>query len=462
MDRLEQLLKSYEQEMVATLQELVRIPSVDGEPLPGKPFGEACAKVLNAALKKAEDMGFETLNDENYAGHVAYGQGERTLGILAHLDVVPEGEDWTVPPYEAFIKDGYMYGRGTTDNKCSCVSCLYALRAIKEAGIPLRDRVLLIMGCNEEKGSADMKHYMKHVGMPDYGFSPDSAFPACYAEKGIHRVELTAKFEGETPIVSIEAGQAVNIVPNRCKATVKGCKMCAKKIADKAAQLGTPCTVEVHDGLIDVVIEGIAAHGAHPEGGKNAASLMLEALRALDLGGAQKAVDFLCGKMGVNGWDGAGLNIKLADEPSGYLTANLGILRADENGLAAQLDIRQPVTFTFEEVLSRIQGVCEPYGVQAQSVHLSAPLYQPVDGELVSTLMKVYKDVTGRDDKPYFMGGGTYARSMNNAVAFGPSLPGSKSCGAHGPDEKLYLEELFTAARIYARTIVALAGEKQK
>lgn len=460
MDKLDQLLKSYEQEMVDTLCELVRIPSVDGEPLPGKPFGEACAQVLDVALKKAEAMGFETFNDDNYAGHVSYGQGDKTLGILAHLDVVPEGEDWTVPPYEALIRDGFMYGRGTTDNKCSCVSCLYALRAIREAGIQLKDRVLLIMGCNEEKGSEDMKHYMAHVGMPDYGFSPDSGFPVCYAEKGIHRVEIAVKFDGESPIVSIEAGQAVNIVPNRCKATVKGCKMCAERLKNRAAQLGVPCTVNVRDGVLDVQVEGVAAHGASPASGKNAASLMLEVLRALDLGGAQKAVDFICNVMGADGWDGAGLNIKLEDEPSGALTANLGILRADAQGLMIQLDIRQPVTVSFDDVLARIQGVCAPYGAEAKSVSRSEPLYQPVDGELVSTLMKVYKETTGRDDQPFSMGGGTYARSMHNAVAFGPSLPGSKSCGAHGPDEKLFLEEMFTASRIYARTIVALAGKK--
>ena len=190
MQKLDEILKTYEEEMTETLRGLVRIPSVDGEPLPGKPFGEACARALDYALKKAESFGFETYNDENYAGHVAFGgtpEG-KTLGILAHLDVVPEGSDWTVPPYEGVIRDGFLYGRGANDNKCSCVSCLFALRAIREAGIPLRDRVLLILGCNEEKGSADMAHYMQHVGMPDYGFSPDSGFPVCYAEKGIHRM----------------------------------------------------------------------------------------------------------------------------------------------------------------------------------------------------------------------------------------------------------------------------------
>ena len=105
-----------------------------------------------------------------------------------------------------------------------------------------------------------------------------------------------------------------------------------------------------------------------------------------------------------------------------------------------------------------MQAACAPYGLTARSTHVSPALYVAKDSWLVTTLMRVYKEMTGRDDEPFSMGGGTYARSMKNAVAFGPGLPGNKSGGAHGPDEKQYLPEMFEAARIYAHTIVALAG----
>lgn len=460
MDKLEAILNSYREEMVQTLAELVRIPSVDGEALPGMPFGKECARALDYALDKAASFGFETFNDENYAGHAQYGDGERTLGVLAHLDVVPEGSGWTLPPYEAIIRDGYMYGRGATDNKNSCVSCLYALRAIKEAGIPLRDRVRLIMGCNEEKGSADMAHYMKYVGMPDYGFSPDSGFPVCYAEKGIHRVELSAAFEGESMLISAEAGQAVNVVPDVCTAQLRAGEGMKINLNEKAKKLGIAATVLCGNGMVTVQTHGRSSHGAWPGGGLNAASLMAQLLGDLPLGGAQKAVDMLNRNLGANDWDGGAMGIRMKDEPSGELTCNLGVLRMDEKGFTAQLDIRQPVTSDFDAVLSSIQAACAPFGVKARSIHLSDPLYVPKDSELVKTLMKVYKDITGRDDQPFSMGGGTYARSMHNAVAFGPSLPDSKSGGAHQSDEHLYIEELFTAARIYAHTIVALAGDQ--
>lgn len=461
MDKLEAILNSYREEMVETLAELVRIPSVDAEALPGMPFGKECARALDYALGKAKSFGFETFNDENYAGHAQFGDGERTLGVLAHLDVVPVGSGWTMPPFEAIVRDGYMYGRGVTDNKNSCVSCLYALRAIKEAGIPLGDRVRLIMGCNEEKGSADMAHYMKYVGMPDYGFSPDSGFPVCYAEKGIHRVELSAELDGESMLMSIRAGQAVNVVPDVCTAQLRAGEEIKLGLEQKAQKLGIVIDISHENGVVTVQTHGKSSHGAWPSGGVNAASLMVQLLGDLPLGGAQKAVDMLQHNLGVNDWDGGAMGVSMKDEPSGELTCNLGVLRIDEKRFTAQLDIRQPVTSSFDAVLSGIQAACAPFGVEARSIHLSDPLYVPKDSDLVKTLMKVYKDITGRDDQPFSMGGGTYARSMHNAVAFGPSLPDSKSGGAHGPDERLYIEELFTAASIYAHTIVALAGEKQ-
>ena len=460
LQKVDELLKSWEQEMTDTLRDLVRIPSVDGAPLPGMPFGKACAEALDYALKKAESFGFETLNDENYAGHAAYG-GEadgKTLGILAHLDVVPEGSDWTLPPYEGIVRDGFLYGRGANDNKCSCVSCLFALRAIREAGIPLRDRVLLILGCNEEKGSADMAHYMKNVGMPDYGFSPDSGFPVCYAEKGIHRLEIRGDFSGETPLLEMRAGEAVNIVPNRCRAALRGTKEQAQGLRRRAAALDVPAKIDFADGRIDVTVEGVAAHGAFPAGGRNAIALLCDVLADMDMGSAESALRFVREKLNVKDWDGKKLGIDFADEPSGELTVNLGIVRADETGVSFQLDIRQPVTADFDDVLSRLQAACAPYGLSARSTHVSPPLYVRKDSPLVTTLMRVYKEMTGRDDEPFSMGGGTYARSMKNAVAFGPGLPGNKSGGAHGPDERQYLPELFDAARLYAHTIVALAG----
>src|SRR5699024_10557105 len=110
---------------------------------------------------------------------------ESQLDILAHLDVVPAGEGWTVTePFEPVEKDGRLYGRGTADDKGPAVAALYALRAVKELGIPLKKRVRLILGTDEECGSSDIQHYYAVEKEAPMTFSPDGAFPVVNIEKG--------------------------------------------------------------------------------------------------------------------------------------------------------------------------------------------------------------------------------------------------------------------------------------
>ena len=463
MLKLDRLIDSYQQEMVQALQELVRIPSVQKDPLPNMPFGKACDDVLNAALGLAKDMGFDTVNVDGYAGHIDYGEGDKTLGILGHLDVVPEGDGWTVEPYGAIVKDGYMYGRGTTDNKCSCVGTLFALRAIKELGIPLKHKVRVILGLNEESGWADIAYYTTKYAMPDYGYSPDGPFPLVYAEKGILNVELSktfAKAQGDYPVKQLRAGTAINVVPDKCFAVIgaKNAKALAAKLEEILAKNALEYEMELGEDEVHLTVIGKAAHGAFPSQGVNAAVMLLGVLSAAGVGqGSKDTITYLAQHMQN---DGAGIDANVSDEPSGDLTMNMGIITLDESGFSARLDIRQPVTYSFNEVVGRIQAACAPAGIDAKSITQKDPLHLPLDHPIIKTLMRIYKDITGRDDKPISMGGGTYARALSNAVAFGPGFPGeAKSQGAHQRDERLYLEEWFTATKIYARAIATLAGE---
>ncbi|EGD49950.1 peptidase M20, partial [Thermoanaerobacter ethanolicus JW 200] len=70
------------------------------------PYGEGVAKALDKALEIAQSLGFRTKNVDGYVGYAEYGEGEEMIGVLGHLDVVPEGDGWTYPPYGAEIHDG--------------------------------------------------------------------------------------------------------------------------------------------------------------------------------------------------------------------------------------------------------------------------------------------------------------------------------------------------------------------
>ena len=138
--------------LIASLQESIRIPSTEGTPEEGAPFGKQVKKALDHALDTAEKLGLRAENHEGYVGCVELGEGEEMLGVICHLDVVPEGTGWKHPPYGAVIDDGVMYGRGTLDDKGPAFAAIYALAAIKEAGIPLKRRIRVILGTNEETG----------------------------------------------------------------------------------------------------------------------------------------------------------------------------------------------------------------------------------------------------------------------------------------------------------------------
>ena len=162
-----------QQDMITCLQESIRIPSVRGAAEPGAPYGAHVRRCLDHALAAATKLGFRTGNMDGHIGWCEYGEGEEMVAVLGHLDVVPEGEGWTVPPYEGRIVDGRIYGRGTMDDKGPTVASLYALQALKESGLPLKRRIRVIFGLNEETGSADMKYYAAHGGEnPVMGFTP--------------------------------------------------------------------------------------------------------------------------------------------------------------------------------------------------------------------------------------------------------------------------------------------------
>ena len=236
------------------------------------PFGEGPAKALDCFLKIAGRMGLETDNVDNYAGVVSYGDGEETVGVLAHLDVVPAGKGWTFDPFKLTIKDGLMYGRGVIDDKGPAIAALYGLRIIKEMGLPLKRGLRLVVGTNEELGSRCMEYYVAHRQPPTLGFTPDASYPLIHGEKGSFWAKLFFDKE-ELPILKMEAGEVFNAVPAECTVILDGSvdPEALKVSADKGFTEGFPVTIDkTADGNICMVVKGKAAHGSMPYLGVNA------------------------------------------------------------------------------------------------------------------------------------------------------------------------------------------------
>jgi len=463
-EKLDAALEALRSDVIDTLSKWIKIPSEKQAACENAPFGQPIRDMLDTALADAARLGLKTRDFDGYAGDAEIGEGEEVMGILAHLDVVPAGDGWVQDPFGAEIINGKMYGRGTSDDKGPAVAALFAMKAVLDAGIPLKRRVRLILGCDEESGWECMNYYAAHEKMPDFGFSPDASYPVINTEKGIEGMNLRASFTGEEnakyPLYSASAGQRANVIPGLATAEI-GCedyeelkaaleKICAEKNLDVKCE-------KLENGHVRLISTGVTGHAAMPHLGKNAAGQLLVAMSALGVGGGCRSfIDCLAEKIGMES-NGASMGISGSDAISGALTLNLGILRITPESGCATLNIRYPVLFDYQQIAKIMQMTVKEAGISVEDVGCTPPLHVPASTFIVSNLLKVYHDVTGLDAYTIAIGGGTYSRAMDNCVAFGASFPDDEDL-AHIAGECVELDKLMLSARIFAHAIVNMAS----
>ena len=451
MDLKEKVLE-YKDEVVKEIQNAVRVKSVKEAPLPGMPFGEGPAKALDHFMNLAKKLGFKAEKFDNYAMHIDMGEGKETLGILAHVDVVPEGDNWTYPPYSGTIADGKIYGRGTLDDKGPAIISLFAMKAIADSGIKLNKKIRMILGADEESGSACLKYYFGELKMPypDIAFTPDSSFPVTYAEKGSVRVKIKKKFSTLKDVV-IKGGNAFNSVPNEANGVIT---------VDMLGEVKNKNKVEfVKEGNVYKIFSaGIPAHGAHPEKGYNAISALFEVLKDIEVKNEElKGLVAFFDKFIKMETDGKSFGVKCPDGETGDLTLNLGKINLENNELEIWIDMRVPVKVKNEQIIETIKKNTEDYGYEFLLHSNTQPLYVAKDSFLVSTLMNIYKELTGDNAaQPVAIGGGTYAKYAKNAVAFGALLPDQED-RMHQRDEYLEISKIDKLLQIYVEAIYRLA-----
>lgn len=445
--------------MIKGVQGAIRIKSVEKNDKSGFPFGQGVHNSLLYCLKLSEELGFRVKNVDNMVGYAEYGEGSELIVVLGHLDVVPEGDGWIYPPYGGEIHDGKIYGRGAIDNKGPIIGALYALKAIKDLGISLKRRVRIIFGLNEETGSAGVKHYV-NVGedLPVAGFTPDAEYPIINGEKGIVNCKYVRKMkpQGDKYIKSINGGIAPNVVPDYVKAEIsisENIKNEAVKLAEKRERI----KVESTDFGIIVEAFGISAHGSTPEKGINAISVLFEYLSLLNFDGTSgELVDFINKYIGRD-TRGKLMDIYMHDDISGDFILNLGVISGDENEVGIIFNMRYPVTKKYEDFMDKFKGIMESNNMEEKSMRHSNSLYIPADTDFIKKLRMVYEEKTGDIGEPICIGGGTYAKSMKNVVAFGPVFKGEPEV-EHKPDEYIKIDSLIKNAQIMAVAIYELAN----
>ena len=341
------------------------------------------------------------------------------------------------------------------------------MKAVREAGVKLKDGVRLILGCDEETGMTDMRYYAEHSDMPDYGFSPDAEFPVINIEKGGLSLNLVAATGGEDgaelPVYELYAGVRQNVVPGMAwaKLGVNDMAKFEKKLNAVREETGFELNCEYEDGVCRLIAVGQSAHASVPHLGRNAAGMLLIALDRLNAGGgSRRAIKGLAELLGLDG-TGRALGIACEDEISGALTCNLGILRYDQNRLSARLDIRYPLCANEETMCGQAVKSVAKYGMGVELVGSHTPHHVPAEHKVVKGLLKAYSEATGMPGYAFAIGGGTYSRCMPNTVAFGLTFPGDTDL-CHMPDEYMEVDKMMLSARILARAICELAGEGEK
>lgn len=452
MPNFKKLTKQYRSNAAIALQQFVRINSVyDPTTIgPDAPFGKGVQKALDYVAKLGNDYGFKVDKCDGYCTELTVGEEGPIIGIYAHSDVVPVSGKWEHEPFGGMLKDGRFWGRGTCDDKGPLIASLFAMKALRDAGLVKGYRIRLVSGGDEERGSSCLAYYFEHLKKPhsDFGFTPDADWPLIYGEKAIRRYELRLNGSLE-PIIAMDGGVVANAVCDKFVVTLPKDKGFLAYLKEKniPADISDAGTVSV------ISFRGKSAHGSTPHEGTNAAAIALKAIgEYFKKDNLARIGDIFASGDGAV-WGGQSHSAELLDA-----TYNYGVIHYDGKKLTSSLDFRFGEEADPDALIAKL---CAASGFEAKKLSDAPALLFDKKSPLVSTLMKVYrKEFRQPFAKPFTIGGGTYAKEAKNCVAFGAASkehPGNM----HSPDEYIYQEDFYRDIAVYAHAIYALGTLKK-
>lgn len=480
LDRVDAWFAAHREEFIADLIDWVSYPSVSeaDKAAPDAPFGPEVARLFERVIERAKDFGFKTERHDGYAISILGDEGsvEEDIGLVSHLDVVPAGENWTFEPYQPFERDGFIIGRGSSDNKGPALLDLYLLRAFRDLGVSLKRRLRIVYGGAEETSMADIAYFAEHGPVPRLSIITDGGFPVNYAQKGGLNLVLHLPVKGSV-LAGLKAGVAANAVPATAILVLKNQNIEAleAKFARLEADLREKISISQDKDNIIILARGQSGHAAFPENTLNPIPLLLRAIiesglvQDNDLAIAKTLAGLL-----ADPW-GNGAGVADEDEQTGRLTLNGGLIAGDENGITLQLDIRYPVSTNVSRLLSVLQDKISAFHGRIEIERDAKPVHFDKNSTLVRLLQNSFDTVAQAKTEPFSMGGGTHARVLPNSITFGPGFGRDPSLlfqgeavnlrpdfipaengSAHGPDEFVAIENLRKALLVYAVTLPRL------
>lgn len=460
--------EAHREGLVKDIERLVRIPSVSDPNGEQKPFGKGCRDCLEEMLAIGREHGFHTENYEYYMGSIGEKEKnwENMIGFWNHLDVVPAGNDWENPPFEPVRRGHFLLGRGAQDNKGPAVGIIYMMQCLRELGIDLKHELRLFVGCDEERGMSDMDYYTAHYPVPALSMIADSGFPVCYGEKGILEGKMTADEAFSDKILEISGGSASNMIPDRAWALLCCGDSLKRELLEKRTE---EIDIEPKENGVRVTARGRGKHSAFPEGSINAIHKLCCFLQNIS-GLGEDREKFAALAYLSEEYFGANMDLRFEDEISGKTTCAATVLNLEERHAVLNFNIRYAVTDKADRIIAKLKLAAAKHGMAWKTDRDSAPNYFPREHPAVELLTKLYCELTGEQKESFVMGGGTYARKLPNAFAYGVGgmreseadielkktlfRPGHG--GAHEPDEGLNIRLLVEAMKIYTMSVIAL------
>lgn len=479
------VLKHYEanesKKLVPMLSEVIRFSTHQFDP-------EAHAEQKAWLMKTAADLGFVARD----AGKITEIELPATvspatapvLGLVIHGDVQQaDAETWSFPPFSGGVADGYVLGRGAADDKGPLIQALMAMKALAATKLKRTHTIRLIVGSEEESAAGEMGEYLKTHQPPDYSLVLDSEFPVVVGEKawdGLAIVTPRAPRDSNAKffVEYFDAGLGPSIVPERAeirlrwkKGTTPDWTSLETELTAAKARMpeGTRLVFLADDVQMRIVAYGKSAHaGVNLTGGRNALVGLAHALEGkLPAGGVDDILRFV--RMAGVDLFGTGLGITDNDPVWGRYAVNIATVKPkedDETQLVLFINLRRTPPRTGAESKAHLESVVakfnEANGSALQvapdlSYFLDEPLGFNTNSKIVKRLMTVYARATGeKNPKPAISGGGTYAKRLPNAIAFGMWFPGKPYPG-HDTDEKIPIEDLHRGARVLIHALVDIA-----
>lgn len=466
-EKIQSWIEKNKETMVAMWLDLIRIPSVRGEAAPGTPFGVSCAQALKKATEYAQEMGFDTrLEADRGYSLASYGQGEKTVGLFGHSDVVPAGDGWLyTKPFEPIIRDGVVIGRGSRDNKAGVMAALFATQIIKECKLPVKSRVQVFVGSNEESGMADMVSFVENEKMPDLCLVPDSTYPCSLGEKG----HLKQWNQCDTPLVDVldfVGNGAFNIVLDRAEVTLRYTPQRMAELAEKIQDSEAFTLEQTQQGHILLIAKGASKHSAYPEGSVNAAVLACALLAecASLCESDRKQLRNVAALM--HGCYGEGLGIAFEEPGFQKLTCTNGMVKVEDGKLCVSVDIRYGSGMPGDKLERLLDKAWKAAGWTLTFRSNEHGAKVDPNSPIPELLTQVTCQVTGEAYKPYWMFAGTYSRHLRNTFTVGASVadPNSKAVlpelpaghgGAHQRDEVCKVDDFLLGVRLLTNCILA-------